>query len=86
MFSLNFKGRETSEGNQGISFLTMTISGEAGSDAEIHLVVRDRSKPIEPIFRITAKTAQKGQFGENQSREWKSKPNYLTTQQIPDFQ
>ncbi|MDI6828039.1 MAG: hypothetical protein QME62_06105 [Armatimonadota bacterium] len=62
MFSLNFKGRETSEGNQGISFLTMTISGEAGSDAEIHLVVRDRSKPIEPIFRITAKTAQKGQI------------------------
>ncbi len=61
MFSLNFKDRETSEGSQGISFLTMTISGEAGSDAEIHLVVRDRSKPIEPIFRITAKTAKKGQ-------------------------
>ncbi|MDH7481461.1 MAG: hypothetical protein QHH26_05705 [Armatimonadota bacterium] len=61
MFSLNFKGRETNEGTQGISFMTMTISGEAGSDTEIHLVVRDRAKPIEPIFRITAKNAKKGQ-------------------------
>jgi len=61
MFALNFTKANENDEIRGITFATMTISDEAGTDFEIHLLLRDGAKPIVPIFRLTSSQVKIGE-------------------------
>ena len=60
MFSVKVKAPGEKDERCSLTFATMTIVSDEGSDAEIHLLLREGSKPIKPIFRVRGSNIAKG--------------------------